>query len=77
MDLLEWVARNTYEFERITRTSGMSFFDLWAFYGRSFMRKNLSLPILLPLPVRNMPVLHVTCAMRLIITLAHTSSMFD
>jgi len=36
MDLLEWVARDTYEFEKVACASGMSFSNSCAFHATSF-----------------------------------------
>ena len=36
VDSFEWVAMDTYEFEKVTCASGISFFDSCAFHARSF-----------------------------------------
>jgi len=41
MDLREWVAMDTYEFERITYASGIFFPDPCAFHVRSFYEEEL------------------------------------
>ena len=66
---LEWVARDTYEFEKDTCGSVMSFYYLCALHARSFYEEKFvtsSSPFIL-----DMSLLRVTCAILLIITLTH------
>jgi len=55
----------------------MCFPDPCASHARSFYEEKFVTPYFPPIPLLNVPVLHVTYAMLLIITPTHAPNMFD
>jgi len=71
------MARDAYEFEKVTCASRMSFYDLCAFHARSFYEEKF-VTSFSPLNPKYVPrTCDVTYAMLLIVTLTFVSSMFD